>query len=278
MPSINDAKVVVFSKGKSEMTYTGEWFKKHKFCDAVFVLSKGDNRNEYEKTTGCKAVLSDSFNLASKRQWAMDFFCDDGEWLYFFEDNIIRVTGVTPERFMEEEIRPTTRMLYHKVEYSPQQVLKIMQRDTKVATSLDAWFGGYACNDNHFFRSRKYRDIAFVWTKMGYVRQGGPRWPTYLNEMDDFGMTAECLMYSGRTLVNNFLYPWSKRYEGRGGSRTLEERAEDKRKSVKLLLSRFPNLFRPKEKAGCPSGTELQLRFHSKKQVEKWREEMNQSS
>jgi hypothetical protein len=85
---------------------------------------------------------------------------------------------------------------------------------------------------------------------MGYMKRGGPKWPLYLDEKDDYGMTAECLKHSGRVLVNNYLYPWSRRFEGRGGSPTLEERTPGKQKCVKILMDRFPVLFRIKDRKG----------------------------
>ena len=277
MPRVGMRPVVVFSKGKPDMTYTAEWFKRHAFDSSrvCYVVSEGDDVAGYQRSTGCRVIVAKgSRNLASKRQWALDYFTTPSEpWLLFFEDNIMRVTGVLPSHYGMEEIDPTTRHIYHSLEYSPQDVLRCMMADIhRMAEPLGAFYGGYACNDNHFYRSRKYRTIAFVWTKMGYVRRGGPCWPEYLNEMDDYGMTAECLLHSGRTVVNNYLYPWAKRYEGRGGSRTIGERADDKRAAVAEMMRRFPDLFRIRDKKGCPTGTEIQLRFNSDKQVTEWRQ------
>jgi hypothetical protein len=109
---------------------------------------------------------------------------------------------------------------------------------------------------------------------MGYVRRGGPRWPTYLNEMDDYGMTAECLLHSGKTLVNNYLYPWAKRYEGRGGSRTAEERTDDKRAAVKMLMEKFPGLYRIHNKPGLPVDTEILLTMRSGSKLDEWRQSL----
>jgi hypothetical protein len=272
MPKLNQPNVVVFSKGKPDMTYTGEWFKQHGYSDAVYVLSPGDDEKEYRKSTGCRTVISDSFNLASKRQWATQTLTTErNPWLLFFEDNIRCVTRVSQTHYGKERIFPTKREWYHTDHISPQEVIRNMLEDIKLAEEVGAFYGGFACNDNHFFRKIKYRTVAFVWTKMAYVSRRGPCWPSKLNEMDDFGMTARCLAQSGRTLVNNFLYPWSKRYEGRGGSRTLEERAADKRRAVEIITSGFPDMFRVRDKVNCPTGTEIQLRFCSEKQIDKWR-------
>jgi hypothetical protein len=271
MPKLQP-NVVVFSKGKPEMTYTAKWFKKHEFAEATYVVSPGDDVDLYRRTTGCDVIVSDSHNLPSKRQWVLDNFTSDKcPWVLFFEDNIKRVTRVAKPYYDLEEIKSTTREMYHSLEIGPQEVICNMLEDIVRAEGIGTYLGGYSSNDNHFFRKKKYRTVAFVWTKMGYMRRGGPEWPVYLDEKDDYGMTAECLKFCGRVLVNNYLYPWSKRFEGRGGSPTLEQRAPGKKKCVKILLERFPGLFREKNRSGYPEGTEIQLRFHSEKQVDLWR-------
>lgn len=271
MPRIKP-NVIVFSKGKPEMTWTGQWFAKHDFCEATYVLSPGDDVDQYYKTCHSNVIVSESHNLPSKRQWVLDTFTSNGcPWVLFFEDNIQRVTRVSQSHYHLSDINPTTRALYHTDEVSPQQIIENMLEDIKIAESVGAYLGGYSSNDNHFFRKKKYRTVAFVWTKMGYMKRGGPQWPVYLDEKDDYGMTAECLKFCGRVLVNNYLYPWSKRFEGRGGSPTLIERAPGKIRCVKILMEQFPGLFREKSRPGYPEGTEIQLRFHSERQVDKWR-------
>lgn len=265
--------VVVFSKGKPEMTYTSEWFARYGYRSAVYVVSDGDDVTSYRQTTGCNVVVAKgAASLPAKRQWAVDNFTSSlRPWLFFFEDNIKRVTGVVPEHYHREVIKPTSRTLYHSRDLSPQEVISYMLEDIQLASSLGACFGGYACNDNHFFRSRKYRTVGFVWTKMAYVHRDGPSWPCeYADEKDDYVYTALCLAQCGRVLINNFLYPWAERYEGRGGSRTIEERAEDRRRTVAELHSRFPGMFRDKHKPGSPEGTEVQLRFINEAQVQRW--------
>jgi hypothetical protein len=194
-------------------------------------------------------------------------------WLLFFEDNIQRVTAVKRSHYDLPQIRPTSREIYHTVEYSPQRVIMKMREDIQLAEEIGACFGGYACNDNHYFRKKKHRHVAFVWTKMAYCKRGGPKWPEYAEEKDDYAYTAECLSRGMPVVVNNYLYPWSVRYEGRGGSRTIKERAKDRRQVVRELERRFPGMFRLKHKPNSPEGTEIQLSVCTEKQLEKWRKE-----
>lgn len=279
-PSIDiPHRVVVFSKGKPDMTHTAEWFKRYNFNNATYVLSPEDKPNlrQYEKSTECKCVIADSHNLPSKRQWVLDHYTTPkSPWVLFFEDNIVKVTSVKPSHYDLPEIKPTNKPLYHEMEVGPRYVISKMLEDIRLAESIGAHFGGFACNDNHFFRSRKYRHIGYVWTKMAYMHRDGPPWPVELDEMDDYGYSAECLKWDGRVVINNYLYPWSKRYEGRGASRTLVDRLPDKRKAVELLHAKYPGLFRNRDdKKSCPHpGSEVTLRLHSEKQIDEWRQLM----
>jgi hypothetical protein len=270
---VRSPEVVVFSKGKADMTWTARWFQQHNYGGAIYVVSDGDDVEMYRRTTGCRVVVAAGApHLPHKRQWAMDHFTSRSRpWLRLFEDNICHVTAVEESHYHLPRIPVTSRSLYHRRRVGPQDVLKVMLQDIRHAEQVGALFGGYASNDNHFFRKTKYRTVAFVWTKMAYCHRDAPAWPAYALEKDDYAHTAACLAATGRVLVNNYLYPWSKRYEGRGGSRTLEDRADDRRQVVLELHRRYPGLYRDKPRRGYPAGTEVQLRFISERQVDEWR-------
>lgn len=274
MPYIKPT-AIVFSKGKPEQTWTADWIAKCSGFDRskiTYVVSDGDDVTGYKQSTGCRVIVATGTrSLSQKRQWATDNLYKSGDWVFAFEDNIQRVTGVLPKEYHHERFNTTTRGLFHDREYSIADVLRVMEADHKKAAGINALFGGFACNDNHFFRKRKYRTVGFVWTKMCYWKAGaGPVWPAHLKEMDDYGYTAECLSRTGRVLINNFLYPWAKRYEGRGGSRTLEERAPDKRIAAQDLVKRFPELYCIRDRKGYPEGTELRTRMCTEKQADRW--------
>lgn len=271
-----DPNCVVFSRGKADWNHTSRWFKEYSFNhkSLYYVISDDDDYKGYRKSTGCRVVRAKgSYNLASKRQWALENLTSRRQpWQLFFEDNIIKVTSVGPERYdLPRLLGKTRRATTDALTLTPFDVVGRMLEDIKLAESVGAYYGGFASNDNHYFRKKKYRTVAFVWSKMGYVRRGGASWPCYLNDMDDYGFTAECLADTGRVLVNNYLHAYAKRFEGRGGSGTLADRVCSKREAVLKMHDKFPGLFRDRSKVDSPDGTEIQLRFSSESQVDKWR-------
>lgn len=290
MASTEVKKVLIFSKGKPEMTFTGDWLKQHNAQDQpIWVLSEDDDRKGYQKSTGAPLkniiIAKGCKTLAQKRQWALDFFhTQKNPWVFWMEDNIQRITCVNPTNYGRTHIDQTSRSMYHDYHLTYTGLMKRVAQDIVEADRYGIRYGGFASNDNHFFRKPKYRTIAFVWTKMAYFRadqrndwrigDSADLTPHGVMEKDDYLNTAEQLFRYSGTLVNNFIYPWPKKYEGRGGSRTLEERFEDKITACKHIMRCYPGLFRFKKKAGTPHGAEIQLASTHPRTLAEWRDKM----
>ncbi len=273
---------VIFSKGKPDWTYTHGWFRRfgcrpHKL-GVKLIVSDDDDVDQYERVWGCEALVAHGTKtLAAKRQWAVEnLLSDKVPWLVWFEDNILKVTAVSESHYGLSEIWPTRRDLYHSRELSPRELMPIIGDDLALADRLGVRYGGFACNDNHYYRSLKYRTGGFVWAKMGYCHKDGPAWPAEFKEMDDYAHSAENLLKVGKVLINNFVYPWAQRGEGRGGSRKLEDRWGDKAHTVRKLMERYPDLFVLANPTGdCPLGTEVLMNKTEPEEIRRWRAVMN---
>lgn len=272
------------------MTFTGNWLKQSN-CQMypIWVLSEDDDRKGYQKSTGAplrNIVLAKGCKtLAQKRQWALDHFTTKkNPWVFWMEDNIQRITVVDEDNYHLPYIDTTTREMYHARHLDYPDLMAHVHEDIAEAEKFGIHYGGFSSNDNHFFRKPKYRTIAFVWTKMAYFKNTPENeWiigaspdltPHGVIEKDDYLNTAEQILRHSGTLVNNFIYPWPKKYEGRGGSRTLEERFDDKIAASKQIMRQFPELFRYKKKAGCPHGAEIQLASTHPRTIAEWRGNM----
>lgn len=288
--SVEINKVLIFSKGKPEMTFTGDWLRRSNAEDrVVWVLSEDDDRKGYKKSTGAPlrniVLATGCKTLAQKRQWALDMFTTKKRpWVFWMEDNIQRITVVDDTHYHLPYIDTTTRQMYHDKHLDYWGLMGHVHQDIQEAEKFGIHYGGFSSNDNHFFRKPKYRTIAFVWTKMAYFKNTPENgWavgashdltPHGVLEKDDYLNTAEQILRHSGTLVNNFIYPWPKKYEGRGGSRTLEERFEDKITASKYIMRQYPDLFRYKKKAGTPHGAEIQLASTHPRTIAEWRSSM----
>jgi hypothetical protein len=278
-------RLVVFSKGKPEGTFTYNWMDAYGYHDPIFLISPEDNLKEYQAShPNCQVMVAkDAMNLPSKRNWAVRNFTSKSQpWLLFCEDNIDKVTKLKEPLYCKSHIVPhgkpgresewnaTRKDFGHMI--GPLEAIDCMLEDIEVAMDLGAVYGGFSPNDNFYFRTVKYRYVGFVWSKLAYCSRNGPKWPEYAYEKDDYAMTAACLSYSGRVVINNYIYAWPNK-EVRGASRSVIDRAPDRAACVKRLHRQYPGMYRDKNRKSRPEGTEIQLAFTSPEQVDKWRQE-----
>jgi hypothetical protein len=175
-----------------------------------------------------------------------------GEWYIKADDNI--------REFISEEGNTL----------SNDEAWRVINESINEAEKRRAYLVGFATVDNPFFRKTKFRDVGFVMGKMYAVKHDPEIIPAQHHILDDYDRTAKHLFKYGKVLVNNQLHSKSKHYEP-GGIGTWEARLASKMYAVRCLFEDWPNLFREKKKAGKEAGSEVQLRFTSKEQVEAWR-------
>jgi len=145
-----------------------------------------------------------------------------------------------------------------------------LKEDIEVSEKIGNRYIGYATNRNYYFREKKYREVGYVLSKAVVIRYSGLEYDPNLEAMEDFGFCAENLYRFGKVLINNYILPKAGHYE-KGGIGTYEQRVPRKVIDCAYLMRKYPGLFRYKVKAGCHPKAELQIRFTSKKQVDKWR-------
>ena len=263
--------IYVVSKGKPQTVSIVAWFARWKFKAFTIVVSASDNVGDYKMAYGCNVVrvpktLEDT--LPAKRQWIIRETTKTGgflsRWVFMMDDNVVKVTG-------QLDNKPLTRAGADK-ELSPQQLLKVVNADIELCEKHGIIHGGFASNSNYFFRKRKYRFVGFVWGKMGYYKNVGLDWYP-LKHKDDYGITALALLYSGKVLINNFLYSHAKRYEAIGGDGPYEKRVPFEQEAARTLVESFKGLYRYAERPGCAPKSEVRMRFTSVKQIAEWRKQ-----
>lgn len=262
--------IFVCSKGKPNASRIMKWFKEYKFTKYVFIISPEDSEKQYKEFVGPNVIKAPKFvnSLYKKKEW-ITRTANEGEWVFIVDDNINQVTGTTKERPIKED---------YDNPLSPQHVLAIVNEDIKLAEKIGAVHGGYASNSNHFFRVKHYREVGFVWGKMCYFKNCRMVWDHSQQQMEDYVHTATCLKFSGRVLINNFLYADATRNEGIGGSLSYEKRVPAKKKATKYLVEKFNGLFKVNDRPGLVEGTEVRMRFTSIKQIDLWRMKFKNSN
>lgn len=264
--------IFVVSKGKPETATVYDWFRNNKFNNVTTVLSHDDDIKAYAANYHYPGFVwikapKEVNSLSKKREWLIKQFAKKGQWVFIVNDNVIKVTAV-PTNIVNPEKAD------YKNEITPKQLLKIVNADIKRADAEGACVGGFACNENHFFRTRHYRNVGFIWGKMCYFKNSGMEWDHTYPEMEDYTFTAQALLHAGRVLVNNFVYPICKRYEAIGGTGNYEKRLPNKLKAAAHLVKDYKGLYRFKQRPGLAPDSEVQMRFNNLEQVEAWRMQM----
>lgn len=259
-------KIYVCSKGKPNTMRIAETFRDDDFKDYVVVLSPEDDPSAYRKSYRCNVLVSPAKNLSEKKEWIIKTQSKRGEWVLIVEDNITAFTGWpsgTPKNL---------KLLKNRI--NTHQFLQVVNNDIRIAEKSGAVLGGFASNNNPFFRKKKYRDVGFVWGKAVYYKNAGLQWLNHLQEMSDYAITGLALMHSGRVVINNFIYPESKRFEKIGGTGGYEKRIPNKQAASKFLVEFFKGLYRFADRPGLAPNSEVRMRFSNTKQINQWRSTM----
>lgn len=133
---------------------------------------------------------------------------------------------------------------------------------------------GTASVDNYFFRLKKFKEVAFIIGKFFCAKRCRDlNYDPQVKTMDDYDFTAAHLLAHGRVLCNSYAYANGKNFQA-GGIGTFQERLPDKIADAAYLLEKYPSLFRRKSRANSHPLAEIQLRYHSTPQIEKWRKSL----
>lgn len=248
--------------------------------DYTLILHSEEQRERYlqNPTISPEKILvsNQPVGMALNRNWLLENLVEDGEWYLILDDNITEFQAVPqPEYELPELPVQAQPELYKKLYERPitarQFVEEVCEPSIVEAERIGAKLVGFGSTTNFFFRARKYRHVGYVIGKTQLIKKTSLRYDlSGVQAMDDYLWTAQNLETFGKVLINNYAVALKKHYAP-GGIGTYEQRLPAKLRECAWLMERFPGLFRYKEKAGCDPKAEIQIRFSSPAQVEKWR-------
>jgi len=265
-------RVIILSKGRAETISTHKLFE-----DYTLVLHTEEERQEYLKNPTIspeKVVVSGApFGVANQRQWIHDNLIEKNEWYISLDDNIHYFQAV-PDSHYDKEFLPvkTDKSMKDLFETrcSPERFLKLCEKLAEKGEKERAYNIGFGTTSNFFFRDKHYRYVGYVISKAVVRKNVGTPFALDAQAMEDYAYTAETLLRYGKVMIDNYIFPVAGHYE-KGGIGTYAERLPKKIEASKILMERYPLLFRQPQKKGVDPKGELAIRFTSTEQVEKWR-------
>lgn len=252
LPEGTDYKIVVHSKE------VAKWYAQNPSIDPKRIVINGL-----------------PYGNALARNWILDNLVEEGEWFIMADDNIDGFWIVHESYYGNADIDTSTfnsafwRALFDR-DASWETFARRAEEDRAEAERRGARLVGYATNDNHYFRAKKYRDVGYVSTKICLIKKDHLRCDDRLMSKVDFEFTAAHLKEHGRVLINNFIFPRARHFEP-GGIGTVKERTPSNVFGCNLLMEKYPGMFAYATKSGRQNRSEVKFTFTDVDQVDAWR-------
>lgn len=202
--------------------------------------------------------------LGFNRNAALDLMAD-GEWAVFLVDDWERCYELDGYDSMPSDVIPMTkedqfiwRMRFQK-KISMNQFLRRCIEQAVIAEKMGFALCGFACNDNPFFRKKKYKTWALADGRAWVVKKTDLRFDTNIQTIDDYGWTVANLKRFGGVLVNDWILPECRRYTA-GGYGSMRARMPQKIRDVRYLVNAYPEYVSVAKKCGWPDGSHIQIR------------------
>lgn len=213
--------------------------------------------------------------IAWMRNWVCENLAPRGRWMAWADDNIRRVVCVPPPHYKQERLDFDTdsaanwRILFHQ-EASPARIVALLEELTQKCEQEGTAYGGFAPEDNYYFRPRHWRvPTGYVKTKLAVYKNDGSTWYPFAGCMfEDFCKSVDVVTRYGCVVINNYARP-ENRYWEEGGIGSEESRRPHLLKNVAWLVKRYGGLVKRHPEVE----TNIQFALRTRRQVEQWREE-----
>lgn len=269
---------------------TPMWLENEQCGDYVVVVHNEEQRELYlagGRVPHEKIVVSGAptgvNGLAHQRQWIVDTYGRDGEWLWFMDDLIYGWYAVAEPYYHQDFLDTRGQAVDWSAVYDTRAPLSRMWEIVADMMAKAGQAGAYLCGftqlTNPFWKPKHWMTAGYLVGKSTLVRvdrrQGMPRWDLHPDAaMEDWAQVAEHLLVYGRVLINRFVRP-DALYCQTGGMGSWLSRIPMRERQCRYLMDKYPGLFRTYlQKPEGPDGLrghDLALRLHTPEQIRAWR-------
>tara|TARA_R110002020_G_scaffold56888_3_gene156967 strand:+ start:1155 stop:1871 length:717 start_codon:yes stop_codon:yes gene_type:complete len=168
---------------------------------------------------------------------------EEGEWGVFLSDDYKKSFRLDKKdnKFVECEL---------------EEVFENLVEATKVADTVGVKLVGLNSTGNALYASKKYGKYGLVDGRMFAIKKTEFEWRKDINTITDYYASLYHMKKYGGNLILQDCYAEFDRYAS-DGIGTAQNRAEDKKKDIRILKNLFRNMVKVKEKAGQPKGTHI---------------------
>jgi len=259
------------------------------FKDAQIIVHSKKQKEKYLKNNTINpdnliisGVDADQYGLTRQREWIANNLVSKNEWFVFADDDIKNLF-IVDEKYYNLSIidfKIVNDNKYWNLIFSKKCTPKLFFKKSKELISIakreNARMCGFATTNNFFFRAKKIRLSGYCMAGLVLMKNKDLSWDHTIT-MEDFRTTADHLLRFGSIIINNYIRPDSSCYKS-GGMGPYMSRVEQRIIDVKKLMELYPGLFLIRKRKNFLDGSDLKLRIHSKKQIEKWRNDFGKTN
>lgn len=169
----------------------------------------------------------------------------EGEWGYFLSDDY------------EKSFR-LEKGINKFVECDLKYVFEKLVETTKIADKVGVKLVGLNSTGNALYAQKKYGKYGLVDGRMFAIKKTNFEWRKDISTITDYYASLYHMNKYGGNLIVQECYAQFERY-AKDGIGTLERRAEQKKKDIRILKNLFRNMVKVKNKAGQPKGTHITI-------------------
>ena len=247
----------------------------------TFVVHTDESRREVADYTGVPLknihvshCEKGPWGAALQRRWAQNNLIAENEWYAVFDDNNSQVTKV-PEPWYsmtelnwDEDFGPDEdpRELFRE---PCKDVIGLLEEAIDNCEAINTVYGGFATNDNFYFRRVKWGFWSYIETAMAVIRNVGLNfYPMEHCTYEDFCITVETVARYGCVARNNYAKCIKIPYE-EGGIGSLEQRRPSLVPTCNKLKEMYPGLLKHVKDRDY----DLRIRLRSQRTIDEWRKE-----
>lgn len=240
--------------------------------------------------TDCQSDLPNlvGIRIAWTREWVEQYIVPRGHWYVTLDDNVSGWTWLPPPYYNDTNIdfgaqKPADGRTWRELYNTPcpfPQVVKLWEEMIDHCGHLETEAGGFAVENNFFYRSRKWQYFGYVRAQNAVWKNTGRRFfrwdptpldaePMYGAGIEDFVRSVDLVVNCGQVLINRFVKPHKPEFE-EGGIGTFEQRRPRLVELNQQLMRRYPGLLREVK------DHDYQLTFATRN-IEKWKREHAES-
>jgi hypothetical protein len=203
-----------------------------------------NNKNKFNNIHGEVIETNNDKGIQNNLNFGLDLI-KQGEWAIFLSDDYKKSFKLNEDK---------TRFVKCNLKYVYSKLIETINIADKIGVKLI----GLNCTGNALFSKNKFGKYGLVDGRMFAIKKTNFEWRHDISCITDYYASLYHLKKYGGNLILNECYAEFERY-AEDGIGTVQNRADAKKKDIKILKNLYPNNIKIKDKLNQPKGTHITI-------------------